>query len=188
MAKFITASEKFEEIRNTDVNKVYVTPVKNSGIDSGIIGKNSEILFRAMVAKSKKAVNHIIVNGNDCYIIIDGKRYPLEIKTGRGELNSILDGTKKGYIAYCYRPNLDVDTPEQFIKQFYLVTIEDFIKVVTAYYGRKRRPIIEHKKSSDGRDVIAIKNLAENTRKSFLEFLFGYDKMYKVISYWDVNR
>lgn len=183
MSKFISANDKFEEIRNTDTSKVYVTPVKNSGIDSGMIGKNSEILFRAMVAKSKKAVNHIIVNGSDCYIILDGKRYPLEVKTGRGELNSILDGTKKGYIAYCFRPCLDVASPEEFIKQFYLVTIEDFVKVVTTYYGRKKRQIIEHKKSSDGRDVIAIKNLAESTKEAFLNFLYGYDKMYKLTSY-----
>ena len=54
--------------------------------DSGIAGKTKELLRREVNSR----INRVQAQGrNDAYIIIDGRRYPMEVKTNGGRIGSL---------------------------------------------------------------------------------------------------
>lgn len=66
----------------TDLHRL----VKGEACDSGIAGKVKECLKRDSISR----INRVQAQGkNDAYISIEGKRYPLEVKTNGGRIQAL---------------------------------------------------------------------------------------------------
>lgn len=68
------------------VSKDLARLANGEGCDSGIAGKVKELLRRDSVSR----INRVQAQGrNDAYITIEGRRYPLEVKTNGGRIQAL---------------------------------------------------------------------------------------------------
>lgn len=121
--------------------------------DSGLLGKVTELLSHD---EKSTIVRVQAQNRNDCYIIIDGKRKPLEVKTNGGRVGSLYQMSAKARESRYIHYTLDIETkagkprkdgtckPAEHRYVNVVMTIAEFIRVLEECRATK---VIGHNES-----------------------------------------
>lgn len=82
-----TTSDAKRLIKACELVKIDLVRLANGeGCDSGIAGKVKELLRRDSLSR----INRVQAQGrNDAYLVVEGRRYPLEVKTNGGRIASL---------------------------------------------------------------------------------------------------
>lgn len=110
---------------------------RGEACDSGIAGKVKECLKR----DSKSRINRVQAQGkNDAYIAIEGRRYPLEVKTNGGRIQALysVKAPDTHFIVYelevvikAGKPRKDgTCKPEEYRKACKVMTVRQFIELI----------------------------------------------------------
>ena len=119
---------------------------KKSKIDDGAKGKSAEIAVKSYINPNSTIKGYVTPQGKvyDIFIMENGKRSNIEVKTACGELANLdnLDNSiqtmlqsvypKSTYIIYC--PEIDDNIPLE--KQFFVFTRDEFITLCETYDGK----------------------------------------------------
>lgn len=121
--------------------------------DSGLFGKVTELLSH----DEKSTITRVQAQGrNDCYIIIDGKRKPLEVKTNGGRVGSLYQLNARARESQYINYNLDIEIkagkprkdgtckPAEHRVVNVVMTISEFIRVLEECKATK---VIGHNES-----------------------------------------
>ncbi len=154
--KSIEVIDNFEAVNGKDnkrvtlaktlVNKNVVRYNNGEAVDSGLYGKVTELLSH----DEKSTIYRVQAQGkNDAYIIVDGKRRPLEVKTNGGRIESLYKLSTKAresrYISYTLDVTIKAGKPRKdgtckpaehrYINA--LMTIAQFIELVESVNATK---------------------------------------------------
>ena len=168
-----TSYDAKRKAKALDIVQVNLDKVKNGlPIDSGMYGKVKELTSH----DSKSTITRVQAqNHNDAYIIIDGKRKPLEVKTNGGRVASLYKLNAKAranrYIAYTLdftvkagKPRKDgTCKPEEHRYFSGVMTVAKFIEILETTKATK---IIGHNESD--REV-AIQSDSKKLYKALVE-------------------
>lgn len=119
---------------------------KKSKVDDGAKGKSAEVALKSYINPNSKIKNFVTSQQKsyDIFVMENGKRANIEIKTACGELaiidepsESIMEMIssvypKSTYIAYC--PEVVDNIPME--KQFFMFSRDEFIAMCESYNGR----------------------------------------------------
>jgi hypothetical protein len=119
---------------------------KKSKVDDGAKGKSAEVALKNFINPNSKIKGYVTPQAKDfdIFVMENGKRANIEIKTACGELANLdnLDSSiqtmlqsvypKSTYIIYC--PEIDDNIPLE--KQFFVFTRDEFITLCETYDGK----------------------------------------------------
>ena len=133
--------------KNIDTLAIYLCEMaKKSKVDDGAKGKSAEVAVKNFINPNSKIKGYVTPQAKnfDIFVMENGKRSNIEIKTACGELaiidelsESIMEMIssvypKSTYIAYC--PEVVDSIPME--QQFFMFSRDEFIAMCESYNGR----------------------------------------------------